>query len=144
MREGEHITDCESSRTAATAGGSGDSRQPSPLQVLIATWMEEAAKLSRRADVRDGPYDDAAMELNWRAKQLRVCAVALIPCVNAHDALVSQREELKEAARKVLEGFAADVFVRDISGDRDPGWAIKLLPYINALARLAVLAKAGA
>ena len=41
-----------------------------------------------------------------------------------------------EAARKVLEGFDADVFVRDVSHDGVTGWALRAAPYLVALARL--------
>src|SRR4051812_39015391 len=37
----------------------------------------------------------------------------------------------------VLRGFDEGVFVRDISHDIESGWAVKLLPYLAALGRLA-------
>jgi hypothetical protein len=43
---------------------------------------------------------------------------------------------LREAIAKVLEGFDTGVFVRSTDGDADPQWAMKLLPYIQALATL--------
>jgi hypothetical protein len=36
----------------------------------------------------------------------------------------------------VLRGFDEGVFVRDISRDHEPGWAVKLLPFLAALVRL--------
>ena len=36
----------------------------------------------------------------------------------------------------VLRGFAEGVFVRSTANDGDPGWAIKLFPYLRALAKL--------
>lgn len=38
--------------------------------------------------------------------------------------------------RIVLNGFKRGVFVRSTEGDDKPSWAIDLLPYIAALARL--------
>jgi len=38
--------------------------------------------------------------------------------------------------RIMLDGFEKKIFVRSIDGDDKPGWAIDLLPYISALARL--------
>ena len=40
------------------------------------------------------------------------------------------------AAAKVAEGFERNVFGRDTSGDVESGWAIKALPYLQALAVL--------
>lgn len=42
----------------------------------------------------------------------------------------------REAAKKVLEGFEKDVFVRNVDGDGDPAWAIKFFPYARALSVL--------
>jgi hypothetical protein len=42
-----------------------------------------------------------------------------------------------EAIAKVLEGFEVGVFQRNVDGDGSPGWAVKVLPYIGALALLA-------
>lgn len=38
---------------------------------------------------------------------------------------------------KLLEGFQQGVFQRNVSMDGEPGWAIKILPYIAAMGRLA-------
>ena len=43
---------------------------------------------------------------------------------------------LNDAIRKVLKGFDERVFVRSTTGDDDPAWASKLLPYVQALAVL--------
>lgn len=37
----------------------------------------------------------------------------------------------------VLKGFDEGVFIRDTSHDHEPGWAMKMLPYLAALGRLA-------
>ena len=36
----------------------------------------------------------------------------------------------------MTDGFDDDVFIRNIDADVDPAWAMKLLPYITALAEL--------
>ena len=46
--------------------------------------------------------------------------------------------------RMVLKGFDAGVFVRNIDGDHESGWAVKALPYIAALAHLSAGLNAGA
>jgi hypothetical protein len=47
------------------------------------------------------------------------------------------REELERNIKLVLEGFERGLFVRGTSGDGDPAWAIKLMPYLVALGKLA-------
>lgn len=43
-------------------------------------------------------------------------------------------EDLQRATRTILKGFSVGVFVRDTSRDMQAGWAIRLLPYLAALA----------
>jgi hypothetical protein len=50
--------------------------------------------------------------------------------------LTAELELLREAGATVLRGFDDGAFVRDTRGDGDPAWAIKLLPYLRALAAL--------
>jgi len=45
-----------------------------------------------------------------------------------------QHEKRLKALETILRGFDEGVFVRDISNDSDPMWAIKLFPFIQALA----------
>ena len=44
--------------------------------------------------------------------------------------------QAKDAARTILDGFDKGVFNRNITNDGESAWAIKLLPYIVALAKL--------
>lgn len=44
--------------------------------------------------------------------------------------------KLKEAARKVLEGFDRGVFLRNTKQDHESKWAIELYPYVMALKNL--------
>ena len=37
---------------------------------------------------------------------------------------------------KLLEGFDRHIFVREIASDYEPGWHLKLVPYLGALGRL--------
>jgi len=46
-------------------------------------------------------------------------------------------EDERADVAKVLEGFDIGVFVRNTGDDYSDGWAMKILPYIAALARLA-------
>ncbi len=43
-----------------------------------------------------------------------------------------------EAIDKILEGFEEGVFTRNIEGDHKSDWAIKFLPYAQALGVLQV------
>lgn len=43
-------------------------------------------------------------------------------------------DELRDAIAKVLEGFEQGIFVRSTESDDDSAWAIKLYPYLRALA----------
>lgn len=51
------------------------------------------------------------------------------------DACVIQRD-LLDAIAKVLEGFDKGIFLRDVGADTEPGWSLRLAPYITALAML--------
>jgi hypothetical protein len=48
--------------------------------------------------------------------------------------LLDENERLREAGSKVCEAFELGMFTRSTKGDDDPAWAIKLLPYLRALA----------
>ena len=48
--------------------------------------------------------------------------------------LADEVKRLREAGEKICEGFNEGVFVRSTKGDDDSAWAMKLLPYIAALA----------
>ena len=69
------------------------------------------------ADVHDGngAYDVVAN------------ARLIVRAVNAHDELVS-------SLKVILEGFETGVFVRDITKDADSSWAVRLIPFLKALA----------
>jgi hypothetical protein len=43
-------------------------------------------------------------------------------------------EELADAVKTILDGFDKRLFVRSIANDNDSFWAIKLFPYLKALA----------
>lgn len=58
-------------------------------------------------------------------------AALIVLAVNSHAALV-------EAARMVLHGFGAGVFVHTTEGDDAADWAVTAMPYISALATLEV------
>lgn len=49
--------------------------------------------------------------------------------------LPSASAALREAVSVILQGFDAGVFVRSLDGDNEPMWALKIAPYIVALAK---------
>ena len=54
--------------------------------------------------------------------------------------LIAQAPALREALKDaliVLDGFDAGVFVRDVTHDHESGWAVRALPYLAALGRVA-------
>lgn len=44
--------------------------------------------------------------------------------------------DVERDVRKVLEGFEVGVFLRDVRDDGKSDWAIRLFPYLTAMARL--------
>ena len=44
-------------------------------------------------------------------------------------------EDMLASIRTILQGFESGVFIRNISGDGATGWAMKILPFILALAK---------
>ena len=76
--------------------------------------------------VCDVPDCGKPASLEWPMLGRRVC----------HEHRARDSERLAAAAQKVLEGFDCGVFGRDTTGDSSSGWALKLLPYIAALAEL--------
>jgi hypothetical protein len=51
-----------------------------------------------------------------------------------NEATVRSEGDIHAAVRTVLDGFARGVFVRSTENDADPAWAIKVFPYLRALA----------
>ena len=43
---------------------------------------------------------------------------------------------LCQAVSIVIEGFDKGIFVRDVTGDTDTWWAVRVLPYVSALATM--------
>lgn len=58
------------------------------LRTLVEKWQKAAERLDRRADVRDDAYDDRAMDMKSKAKQLRECVSDLLAAI-----AVPQQEE---------------------------------------------------
>jgi hypothetical protein len=46
----------------------------------------------------------------------------------------SELDRLRKAGTKICEGFDKGIFIRSTSGDGESTWAIKLFPYLQALA----------
>lgn len=51
----------------------------------------------------------------------------------------NRANDLEATLCAILDGFTDGVFVRSTKDDDEPGWAIKLLPYIQTLARASEL-----
>lgn len=64
-----------------------------------------------------------------------------VGCANAH--LIAAAPELYEALAGVLQLIADGKLVRNTSGDSNPDWAMRQLPFVMALSRAeTALAKA--
>jgi hypothetical protein len=53
---------------------------------------------------------------------------------DANARLIAAAPELLDSLKRVLAGFEANVFQRNIDGDGESGWAIKFMPHLMALA----------
>jgi len=93
---------------------------PPPVPSRAADWQYVH-------DDYDGPPDDR----HGHAASEQACRDEIDAW---HD---EQRAELDAAIVKVLDGFDEGVFVRNIDGDTEPGWAVKLSPYLAAIGVLA-------
>ena len=51
-----------------------------------------------------------------------------------HAPLISASPELLESVKVILDGFEKGVFVRDVTRDIESSWALRLIPFIKALA----------
>lgn len=105
--------------------------------------MSETVSCSER--VRRGKQAEKIVEECSLAYEMNIAGVACTTCIAAAlDAEAKARAELEKAAKTVFEGFEAGMFVRDVHHDDDPAWAIRLVPYIRALAVLAQDGESGA
>jgi chromosome segregation ATPase len=52
------------------------------------------------------------------------------------DKVAKERDALREAGAKIVEGFNLGILVRSIEHDHEPMWALKLAPYLKALTDL--------
>lgn len=65
------------------------------------------------------------------------------PCERCRRLLAEmERDRLRALLATICDGFDQGVFCRDVSGDARGGWAIKLLPYLKALADAKAAVKA--
>ena len=58
-------------------------------------------------------------------------------------AVAAERELWSEPVTTVLRGFDEGVFVRNVKGDGESDWAIKLMPFVRALGVLAAAIRGG-
>ena len=59
------------------------------------------------------------------------------PLLHRAEQAEAKLAKLREAAATLTEGFDKGIFIRSTAGDFDGAWAIKLFPYLRALAFLA-------
>lgn len=117
---------CHDAVATMIPAGAGD-RPPAP------SWtVEQLRAAAREACGSDHPDDVAAaietfeeIVAGLERRVGRVGAVRPTP-----------RAPSAAAIAKVLEAFEVGVFVRNVARDGEPGWAVKLLPYLAALAEL--------
>lgn len=109
------------------------SATPGPWRVVpIGTWISTV----------DDPYGHGQMHVadvrGWgHLTGKGACALGeaeAIAIQSANGALLAAAPELLAGLKAILAGFDAGVWVRNISGDGDPAWAIKLMPHIQAMA----------
>lgn len=86
--------------------------------------------------VRDGRNGQLYIAVAADTFARRIATVDAHPNCEADAMLIAQAPALYAAAKKVLEGFREEIFVRGTTGDVNPEWAMRVLPYISALARL--------
>jgi hypothetical protein len=112
---------------------------PKPMEPLSEDELRLLRLRHRRQGVEDPGYychacydgDPAPLEEDvgeWPCYTARLLA--------ERDALRERVRVLEAAAATLLEGFDKAVFVRNPDMDADSAWAIKLLPYLRALAAL--------
>jgi hypothetical protein len=98
----------------------------------IATWRTE------HAHPNDGPEHARADSEAWCAH--RLLALLAPPSVhpaserpNATAAAEAERDQLREALRRLFALVEDGTLVRDISKDSEPGFAIRQIPFVMAL-----------
>lgn len=105
-------------------------------------WGEAYKEQQEKNDPhsRANPYGSCPICDKFYQPEQGVCSVANT-CKCPPGATKKDESELKIAARKVLEGFDKEIFVRNTENDGDSDWAVKLMPYIIAMQKLTDLTK---
>jgi hypothetical protein len=105
----------------------------------------DSARAAGEPDTAFRTYDDAlaaalaAAEQATQAQREAVGAYWKATDEIAH--LMVEAERLRTAGAKVCEGFDKGIFVRALEWDAASDWAVKLLPYIQAIGVLAAAAQ---
>ena len=82
--------------------------------------------------------ENAELRGGWRQSVLQK-EVNLLPETEAAVHIAELQDEIakqSEDVRILLRGFDEGIFVRSIERDKEPGWAVILLPYLAAMRRL--------
>lgn len=77
---------------------------------------------------QDADAGDDIQELCDAIDDLRAAQLAAVQRLRA------ERARLVKVFKAVLDGFDAGVFVRNVGEDDDSRWALRVLPYLTALA----------
>jgi len=82
--------------------------------------------------------DDSSAVTFWGKRDLRKMLRSALELLDAHYGDTPSRYVQGEDAdvATILRGFDEGVFIRNTAKDLEPGWAVKLLPYLAALGRL--------
>lgn len=72
--------------------------------------------------------------LPFVAGKMQTIATGMEKAIREVGQLRSQRSDLLDALKRVLAGFEANAFCRNIDGDGSSDWAIKFFPHLKALA----------
>ena len=99
-----------------------------------AGWALEARGWEKRAEELEAEVEAA---LRGQAEISEAGGRALDQWRTEKAALEAENAALKEGAAQVVAGFEEGVFVRDISRDGSPAWAMKLVRPLRGLAMLA-------
>jgi hypothetical protein len=73
----------------------------------------------------------------------RVLKASGVPCPSCHTTFTIEASlppeptaEVRDDIKTVLRGFEDGLYTRSVALDHEPGWQMKFLPYLAALARL--------
>lgn len=112
----------------------------------INTLSEQIERLTRERDEANATVDrwraliedaQAAMVEAGYREHKHTPESAIRGLVQHRDAAEADNDRLRALLKTIHEGFERQVFVRNTDADGDSGWALRLAPYLRALAEIA-------